>query len=176
MEVHMSKLEKINAGAVLYSQGDQSDAMYILRSGQMALYLDFGTPDQFELINIGPGSCMGEMGLLEKEPRNATAVALVDSEVEKVQASELGDFIRSSPEVIHAMIIGLARRLRNVTVELMSAHSVIKEVIEQIDEKPHQLSFREKLNKYSDLLFGLPKDVPPDLYVNLFSRMHGSMY
>ena len=82
-------------GDVLYRQGESCDTMYVLGKGRIGLYLGYGTPKEYLLIELSePGSSLGEMGLLEGEPRNATAVALEDSILSELTEDNI---LESSP-------------------------------------------------------------------------------
>ncbi len=54
---------KVAEGTVIYEQGTECDSMFLLREGKVGLYLDFGTPKQFALIEMtGPSSSLGRWG------------------------------------------------------------------------------------------------------------------
>ncbi len=77
-------LEKIQAlslpkGATLFHQGDEGDALYLIRSGKI-LISKTEKHQEKTLAYLGQGDVLGEMCLLTGEPRLVTAV--VDSTVE----------------------------------------------------------------------------------------------
>ncbi len=68
-------------GAVLFEQGDASDALYILKSGSVGAFrLDDHGQQQLAGV-VAAGEAVGEVGLIVDLPRNATVRALRDSEL-----------------------------------------------------------------------------------------------
>lgn len=70
---------RVPEGEVLFSQGDPADAMYLVRSGVLRVWRD---GERIE--TLGPGSVVGEMGLVDRAPRSATAIAGPDCWVTEV--------------------------------------------------------------------------------------------
>ncbi len=171
------KIRKVPAGTVIYEQGTDCHSMFLLREGKVGLYLYFGTPKQFALLEMSrPGSSLGEMGLLEGEPRNATAVALTDCVLVEINEKDFGTFIADHPDETEVMIKDLSHRFKSVMDELKVAQEVIYDCIEEMGERqPKKLSLKERLKRYADLFLEIPPDVPPDLYMSCYTRFHGSM-
>ncbi|MFA6688087.1 MAG: Crp/Fnr family transcriptional regulator [Sphaerochaetaceae bacterium] len=168
---------KVAEGTVIYEQGTECDSMFLLREGKVGLYLDFGTPKQFALIEMtGPSSSLGEMGLLEGEPRNATAVALTDCTLVEIHTDDFGEFIAAHPDETETIIKDLSHRFKTVMDELKTAQGTIYDFIDELgDRPPKKLSLKERIKRYTDLFLEIPPDVPPDLYMSCYTRFHGSM-
>ncbi|TDK48984.1 ABC transporter transmembrane domain-containing protein [Antarcticimicrobium luteum] len=67
------------AGEVVFLKGDQpKDGAYMVIEGEAGLYLPKeGTADQL-IAKVGPGTLVGELGLIRKEPRALSMVAETD--------------------------------------------------------------------------------------------------
>jgi putative ABC transport system ATP-binding protein len=66
------------AGSMLFRQGEPSDRIYVVESGQVDIIRD--TPDgEVRLTTLGPGEQFGEMGPLFGLPRSASARARTDA-------------------------------------------------------------------------------------------------
>jgi hypothetical protein len=61
------------AGAVVFEEGDPGSRMYVIHSGEVRIVKRVGARE-VELARLGPGEAFGEMALLERQPRSATAV------------------------------------------------------------------------------------------------------
>src|SRR5262245_61872061 len=74
--VDVCRPRTFRAKEVLFHEGDPGQVMYLLRSGRVKIVLV--GPDGAETILhiLGPGEWVGEMALLDGEPRSATAVAM----------------------------------------------------------------------------------------------------
>ncbi len=75
-------------GSTLFAAGDPSDAMYIVLSGCLGVYLTPGADRRRFVGRIVAGDTVGEMGLVSGRPRSGTVVALRDTELARLsQAS-----------------------------------------------------------------------------------------
>jgi CRP-like cAMP-binding protein len=66
--------EEHPAGEVVFSAGDPADRMYVVTDGTVALSLGDSV-----LEVVGPGGLFGEMAVIDREPRSATAVVETDA-------------------------------------------------------------------------------------------------
>ena len=78
-------IETLSAGDKLISEGDESDHMFIIRAGSMTVSKIIGGRSVI-LSYIPSGNYVGEMALLNNEPRSASVTATVASEVIKIDA------------------------------------------------------------------------------------------
>ncbi len=168
---------RIMKGDVLYRQGESCDTMYVLGKGRIGLYLGYGTPKEYLLIELSePGSSLGEMGLLEGEPRNATAVALEDSILSELTEDNILEFITDHPAMGMKMIKDLAHRFTSVAKELESAKEIVRDVVEELEVGGAKKSLRERVRKLAAALTEIPEDVPPDLYMTVYMRNQGHFH
>ena len=61
-------------GATLCRQGEESKEVYLIVQGDATLEVDRNGQSDV-LGRVGPGDCVGEMGVLGNQPRSATVVA-----------------------------------------------------------------------------------------------------
>ncbi|MFN8636613.1 MAG: cyclic nucleotide-binding domain-containing protein [Chloroflexota bacterium] len=69
--------ESFQTGQVVFHQGERGRCLYIVRSGVVEVRLDArdgGAP----IARLTRGDCLGEMALMTGQPRSATAVAVAD--------------------------------------------------------------------------------------------------
>jgi CRP/FNR family transcriptional regulator, cyclic AMP receptor protein len=66
----------IPAGQTLFRQGDDPDAMYLLKNGEVSIARRLPGDESLELARLGPGSVIGEMGMLDRSRRSASAIAI----------------------------------------------------------------------------------------------------
>jgi len=169
----------IKKGTVIYEQGEACSTMFLLRSGSVALYLNYHTPQQFQLFEISrPGSSLGEMGLFDAEPRNATAVALSDCTLVELSAKNFPAFIEAHPHETRQIILDLSQRFKMAIQEVKNSHQIIAESLQALKEAQcnKKDTLKEKIKKISDYLLDIPEDVPPELYLSFNSRYPGTMF
>lgn len=78
----------LEAGEVLFRQGDPSTAFYCVESGRMELRRCNEAGEELDRIVLGPGDHFGEGSLLHSGQRTTTAVALASSNVMSFRADE----------------------------------------------------------------------------------------
>lgn len=94
-------LEYFPENHVIFNQGEAGDGMYIIKKGQIRIYQ--GNSDdvdsQVDLATLTDNSFFGEMALISETPRNANAVALVESEVFVLKNNDFYKIINENPNL-----------------------------------------------------------------------------
>ena len=95
------------AGDVICSEGDVADRWWIVIDGLADV-----TTGGLYVGTIGPGETIGELALLDGEPRNATVRAATDMELREVGGAGFVGALLDNPSLSLAMLRQLAVRLR----------------------------------------------------------------
>jgi len=104
-------------GHTLFNEGERSDFVYRLVSGQVEITRR--VPGGSTVVGqIKPGEFIGEMGVLVVCPRNGTARLTADSEVEQFTRAEFLDFISKDAAMSARLMDALSLRTRS-QVELL---------------------------------------------------------
>jgi hypothetical protein len=98
----------VAAGEVIFRQGDDGDAMYVVREGEVALQ----DGDHPVAMVEAPG-LFGEMALIENEPRSLTAVAVTDAVLVTIPARHFWVLVHDTPYFAQLVMTVMAQRLRN---------------------------------------------------------------
>src|SRR5215469_13212594 len=98
-------------GQILFREGDPPDCVFRLLSGSVDILRELDG-DPILLGTVGAGQFIGEMGVVENRPRNATARAASDVEVEILTPAEFLNQIARSPRAARELIQRLSQRLR----------------------------------------------------------------
>src|SRR5947209_17344435 len=67
---------RLDAGDTLFRTGEPGESLYIVRSGEVELYIKDTAGQKIALATAGAGEIFGELALLDRGPRTATALAL----------------------------------------------------------------------------------------------------
>ena len=68
--------------------------------------------DEKSIARLKKGSCIGEMAILDNEPRSADAIALKDSTLLKIDQNTFYDLMAINPDIMKQIIKILTKRLR----------------------------------------------------------------
>ena len=92
--------------------------MYYIGSGTVGIYTDYGTEQEVKLAELNENQFFGEMGLIEKMPRSATAVVLEDDTVlTRLTEEGLDRMFEERPAFILLAMQHISSRLRRLTKE-----------------------------------------------------------
>src|SRR5213595_967574 len=103
--------ERYGFGAVIVREGEPSDAMYVVVSGQARAVKRTEGGDEISLNVLGPGDLFGEVGLLTEAPRMATVRASGDLEVLRLDGSVFRGLVRAHPALREALDLQTRHRL-----------------------------------------------------------------
>jgi NTE family protein len=92
-------------GETLMSQGEESDALYVLLYGRLAAMRRGADGQLRDLGAVAPGECVGEVGLITRQARSATVVALRDSELLRLPRAAFERLVAMHP----AAMLNMAR-------------------------------------------------------------------
>jgi len=101
--------ESVKAGTTVIEEGTLGDKMYIVVSGE----LEVRRKDGQRVAVLGAEQVVGDMALLDDEPRSATVVALEEVHLLSLQRSSLERILRRYSSIAFNMMRILSQRLRN---------------------------------------------------------------
>lgn len=108
------------AGTAVFRAGEPGDALYLSTQGTIAVLLP-GSPSK-RIAAFAPGVIVGEMALLEGQPRSADAYAEGDVTVLRLSRQAFERLRREHPALAATLLLNVSRqlssRLRHITVEL----------------------------------------------------------
>jgi hypothetical protein len=103
------------AGQTIITEGEPSDALYVVVSGRVAVQHRKRAEVErtlTELASLGPHEYFGEMSLFDEAPGSADVVALVPTQVLVVRRAPLFALIERQPALAMDLFRVLSRRLR----------------------------------------------------------------
>ena len=97
------------AGQVIFKEGQPGDVMYVVIDGTSDILV------HDKVINsIGPGEILGEMALLDNEPRSTTAIANTDCKLVPVDQKRFTYLVQEAPYFAIQVMRTMAERLRHL--------------------------------------------------------------
>jgi len=102
------------AGQFIFKAGDPGETMYIITEGEVDILDGSGTA----LDTAGPGSIVGELALIDDEPRSATVVAKTDCRLVSLDRKRFQYMVQETPFFALAVMKVLADRLRKTSAKI----------------------------------------------------------
>ncbi len=94
-------------GDVLFKQGDDGSSMYILLSGE----IDINVTGVGTVHVMKAGEILGEIGLVKKVPRTASAVISQDAVLLQLYSEILHDVVKKHPRIGYIIMRNVAKIL-----------------------------------------------------------------
>ena len=102
----VARLRTFSANAVLMREGEIGDFLYLIVEGEASV-----SAEAREVARRGCKDCIGELSVLDAEPRTATVTALTDMVVLEVRRDDFRYLMAERAEVTRGIIRTLVRKL-----------------------------------------------------------------
>jgi len=109
---HYSLLKTLEKNEQLFSQGDRSDGCFAILEGVLKVSVVSSEGHETLLAMLGAGDVIGEMGLIDAEPRSATATALKPCSLAFLASRDFIHTADNCPAIYVHMLKILSSRLR----------------------------------------------------------------
>jgi CRP/FNR family cyclic AMP-dependent transcriptional regulator len=124
---------QLAAGETLFKTGEPGDSLYVVKSGEIELYIKDTAGQKILLAITGTGEVFGELALLDRGPRTATALALADSELLELDRDDLLMLFQKSPAAAIRLLAAMSHMTRKAD-ELLRTR-VSRNANEEAEEK-----------------------------------------
>ena len=109
-------------GQRFFSQGDPSDAAYVILDGRASVLLN--TPGgEIQVAELGSNALVGEMGILSDTPRSATIMAAEPTTALRIDKRVFLELLAQFPQMSLAIMRELAMRLERTNAQLVAQSS-----------------------------------------------------
>ena len=122
---HTTKQE-FPQGAVIVREGEKSNSMFVIASGTVKVWKDFGTPNETVLATLGPKDFFGEMCIVDTLPRCATIQANEPASIVGISSMAFYSLYKTMPSQHSVLVLNIARdlcrRLRKLDSAFVAHH------------------------------------------------------
>ncbi|KAK2629630.1 hypothetical protein QTJ16_000450 [Diplocarpon rosae] len=105
---------QVNAGQVIYHQGDDSDAIYIVLNGRLRLVVNNEEAGMKVVGEYGQGESVGELEVMTESTRPATLHAIRDTELAKFPRTLFNSLAQEHPGITIKISKIIASRMRSL--------------------------------------------------------------
>ncbi len=99
-------------GETVFSEGEPGEVMYVVKEGEVDIRVRDRTVE-----TVGPGGIIGEMALIDHQPRSATAVARTECQLVPINEARFAFLVQETPFFALDVMRMMVRRLRKMDVE-----------------------------------------------------------
>lgn len=112
--VERSKRRRYSNGSVVFHQGDDSLAGYLILNGKVKVVLQSGNGREIALNILKSGSYFGEISVFDEMPQPATVIAIEDSELLVMPRLVIIDQIKKNPQIAMELLSDVIGKLRRM--------------------------------------------------------------
>jgi CRP/FNR family cyclic AMP-dependent transcriptional regulator len=110
-------LRRFARGQVVFTEGEPSDHLYVVRDGRLRVLVRSGRGDEMTLSVLGPGDALGELSMVDGRPRSASVEALDAAQLVTLPVADVRAALRADPTLLFAVAEQLAATVRRLTGE-----------------------------------------------------------
>jgi CRP-like cAMP-binding protein len=96
----------------IMSEGEIGESLYLIVDGRVQVYKGARL-----VVELGERECVGEMSILDSEPRSATVRTSTTVSALKIEREDFYDLMLEKQEIAQGIIKVLTRRLRQTTAQ-----------------------------------------------------------
>lgn len=116
LDLLATELHELNlpGGQTLFSEGDSGDALYVVTSGRLGVFVR-GIDEKADLVGeVSGGETVGEMALLANTTRGASVIALRDSTLLRLSRAAFASLLDAYPQATRQFTQLIIARLERV--------------------------------------------------------------
>jgi len=100
--------ERVSEGNAIFRKGDEGNCMYVIYEGMVKIHIE-----DYRLNTLVNRDFFGELGLLDTNPRSASATAEKDTLLLRIDQDAFYDLMTNRPEVAKGVMRVLCNRIRS---------------------------------------------------------------
>jgi CRP/FNR family transcriptional regulator, cyclic AMP receptor protein len=121
----MQKMKSYKKDQIVVAEGTKDSRLFILVDGRVGVFKHDLKVAEFN----EPGTIMGEMTIILKQPRTATMKALEDANIIEIDTT-LEELFKTSPDIAIKMMKNLAERLSKTTKDYWKLSENVNVVVD----------------------------------------------
>ena len=129
-ELNDAQIKRLAAGAqwqryttseALVKQGAEGESLFIIKSGQLGVYIQREDGGQERVNERTEGEFFGEMSLLTGAPRSASVIAEAETEVIVIDKQPFIKVLMADPNILQLLLDALEKRRHNIKTKAAAA-------------------------------------------------------
>lgn len=141
------------AGTVMMRRGELGDSMVEIIEGHIRIFTEDSAGNEVTLVVRGPGEVVGELSLIDDQPRSASVAAETDLKVLELKRTAFLEFLADRPKVGMQMMLTLTGRIRYTTDYLQQ----VVEWIQRVEEGDFDKAMESLASQEDDADAGMHK-------------------
>jgi CRP/FNR family transcriptional regulator, cyclic AMP receptor protein len=108
-------VRRLARGQILFTEGEPTQHLFVVRSGRLRVVVSSARGEELVLAVLNAGDALGEISVLDGQPRSAGVEALEATELLAVPAGDVRQILVENPAALMAVAVQLAGSVRRLT-------------------------------------------------------------
>jgi CRP/FNR family cyclic AMP-dependent transcriptional regulator len=108
-------VRRFAAGQILFTEGEPSEHLYVVRRGRVRIFVASPHGDELTLTVLTAGDSIGELSIIDEQPRSASAAAVEATELLTIGADSMRAALTADPALLWTVAGELAATVRRLT-------------------------------------------------------------
>ena len=121
------------AGETVFHEHDHGDALYVVESGSIRIWVRDEDTQEITLSELKPGEFFGELSVFDGGERSANATATVDTVLHRLSREDFQKFLVTYPDAAVDVIREIGARMRQTNA--LVSQRVTRNINREMDEK-----------------------------------------
>ena len=124
---------KFAADEIVFNEQDKGDALYVVESGSVRIWVLDEDVKPVTLAELKPGEFFGELAVLDRGPRSTNATTVGETILHRLSSDDFQAFLMKHPDVAIDVICELGARMRqtNMLVSQRATRNINVEMAER---------------------------------------------
>jgi CRP-like cAMP-binding protein len=122
--------QSVKKDNVLFVEGMPGESLYIIMSGCVEIIKETKDNEKIVLATMGANDMVGEMSLIDSEPRSATGRTIEDSVLLVITKRSFNEILQSDPRIAAKVLMGMlkviSRHLRTTDKKIEEIKKIVK--------------------------------------------------
>jgi CRP/FNR family cyclic AMP-dependent transcriptional regulator len=125
---------------LIISQGDHTRSLFVILSGRLKVFVNDELGNQTVFAFLQQGDYCGELSLLDAEPRSASIITLVKTEVLQLSYQQFDIFLQSHPQVYSAIFKSLTASIREMDgmISALTSKDIYGRLVHVLHKESHE--------------------------------------
>jgi len=100
------------AGETIFSENDKGDALYVVESGTVRIWVLDEDVEPVTLAELKPGDFFGELAVLDRGARSTNATSITNTSLHRLSSDDFQKFLMEHPDCAIDVICEIGARMR----------------------------------------------------------------
>jgi len=121
------------AGEVIFNERDKGDALYVVETGVVRIWVMDEDVKPVTLTELKPGEFFGELAVLDRGERSTSATAVEDTHLHRLSSDDFQQFLMEHPDVAIDVICEIGARMRQTN--MLVSQRITRNVNQEMEQR-----------------------------------------